>query len=163
MTSAIREIVVWGSPIEVGAQDRLRALRDRVLRSELLPAFEMSEAKLDRYVERIRADVPGCCSAIPRRSRSLRSTQRGRGMDLANLGIRVAFVTSERLYEDQRERIARAFGCRVANGYGGRDAGFIAHECPEGGMHITAEDIIVEIDSSERSRRCRRVKQARSW
>ena len=66
------------------------------------------------------------------------------GMDLANLGIRVAFVTSERLYEDQRERIARAFGCRVANGYGGRDAGFIAHECPEGGMHITAEDIIVE-------------------
>ena len=37
------------------------------------------------------------------------------------------------------------FGCRVANGYGGRDAGFIAHECPEGGMHITAEDIIIEM------------------
>ena len=37
------------------------------------------------------------------------------------------------------------FGCRVANGYGGRDAGFIAHECPAGGMHISAEDIIVEI------------------
>ncbi|MGH8684732.1 MAG: phenylacetate--CoA ligase family protein, partial [Nitrosospira sp.] len=37
------------------------------------------------------------------------------------------------------------FGCPVANGYGGRDAGFIAHECPQGGMHITAEDIIVEI------------------
>ena len=26
--------------------------------------------------------------------------------------------------------------CPVANGYGGRDAGFIAHECPSGGMHI---------------------------
>ena len=36
-------------------------------------------------------------------------------------------------------------GCRVANGYGGRDAGFIAHECPQGGMHLTAEDIVVEI------------------
>jgi len=33
----------------------------------------------------------------------------------------------------------------VANGYGGRDAGFIAHACPEGNMHITAEDILVEI------------------
>jgi phenylacetate-CoA ligase len=33
----------------------------------------------------------------------------------------------------------------VANGYGGRDAGFIAHACPSGSMHITAEDIIVEI------------------
>ena len=37
------------------------------------------------------------------------------------------------------------FGAPVANGYGGRDAGFIAHQCPEGNMHVSAEDIIVEI------------------
>ncbi len=37
----------------------------------------------------------------------------------------------------------------MANGYGGRDAGFIDHQCPQGGMHITAEDIIVEIVDSE--------------
>ena len=42
----------------------------------------------------------------------------------------------------------------MANGYGGRDAGFIAHECPQGGMHITAEDIIVEIDRRRRPARC---------
>ena len=66
-----------------------------------------------------------------------------------DVGIRVAFVTSERLYPEQREQIARTFGCRVANGYGGRDAGFIAHECPAGGMHVTAEDIIVEIVDGE--------------
>jgi phenylacetate-CoA ligase len=30
------EIVVWGSPIELGAQDRVRSLRDRVMRSRLL-------------------------------------------------------------------------------------------------------------------------------
>jgi phenylacetate-CoA ligase len=41
------------------------------------------------------------------------------------------------------------FGCPVANGYGGRDAGFIAHDCPAGGMHITAEDIIVELIDRE--------------
>ena len=62
-----------------------------------------------------------------------------------DLGIRVAFVTSERLYDDQREQISDVFNCPVANGYGGRDAGFIAHECPHGGMHITADDIIIEI------------------
>jgi phenylacetate-CoA ligase len=62
-----------------------------------------------------------------------------------DLGIRVAFVTSERLYDDQRNAIETVFGCRVANGYGARDAGFIAHECPAGGMHISAEDVIVEI------------------
>ena len=42
-------------------------------------------------------------------------------------------------------RSAKPSDARVANGYGGRDAGFIAHECPQGGMHITAEDIVVEI------------------
>jgi phenylacetate-CoA ligase len=45
--------------------------------------------------------------------------------------------------------IESVFGCRVANGYGGRDAGFIAHQCPAGGMHITAEDIIVETVSPQ--------------
>ena len=40
--------------------------------------------------------------------------------------------------------IAEVFGCPVANGYGARDAGFIAHECPSGSMHISAEDIVVE-------------------
>ena len=68
-----------------------------------------------------------------------------RGQSLDDIGVRVVFVTSERLYPEQRDLIARAFGCRVANGYGGRDAGFIAHECPAGSMHLTAEDIIVEI------------------
>jgi len=74
------------------------------------------------------------------------------GRFLEPLGIKVAFVTSERLYDEQRETIASVFGCRVANGYGGRDAGFIAHECPVGGMHISAEDIIVEtLDESGRA------------
>jgi phenylacetate-CoA ligase len=67
------------------------------------------------------------------------------GWHMDDLGIQVAFVTSERLYDEQRQQISNTFACPVANGYGGRDAGFIAHECPQGGMHITAEDIIVEI------------------
>jgi phenylacetate-CoA ligase len=43
------EIVVWGSPIELGAQDRMRAWRDRIMRTRLLPAFEMSAPKLDGH------------------------------------------------------------------------------------------------------------------
>jgi phenylacetate-CoA ligase len=72
-----------------------------------------------------------------------------RRVALDGLGIKVVFVTSERLYEHQRAAISEAFACPVANGYGSRDAGFIAHECPAGGMHITAEDIIVEIVDEE--------------
>jgi phenylacetate-CoA ligase len=139
------EVVVWGSPIELGAQDRLRALRDRLMRTELLPAFEMSEAKLDSFVARIRARRPRMMFGYPSSIALIARHARKRGVRMDDLGIVVAFVTAERLYQDQRQTIAETFACRVANGYGGRDAGFIAHECPEGGMHLTAEDVIVEI------------------
>ncbi len=143
------EIVVWGSPIELGSQDRIRALRDRLMRTQLLPAFEMSEAKLDGFVAAIRARRPkmlfGYPSALTHIARH--AEQRGQRMD--DLGIKVAFVTSERLYDEQRATISRIFGCPAANGYGGRDAGFIAHECPQGGMHLTTEDVIVEIVDRE--------------
>lgn len=139
------EIVVWGSPIELGTQDRVRRIRDSLLRTKLLPAFEMSEAKLDSFVAEIRAMRPKMLFGYPSALAHIAHHAETRGQRMDDLGIRVAFVTSEKLYDHQRERISRVFGCRVANGYGGRDAGFIAHECPSGGMHLTAEDIIVEI------------------
>jgi phenylacetate-CoA ligase len=144
-----RELVVWGSPVELKAQDRLRSLRDRLFRSELLPAFEMSASNLDRFVDRIRAVRPAMLFGYPSSLSLIAAHAEKGGVRLDDLGIRVAFVTSERLYDHQRATIERVFGCRVANGYGGRDAGFIAHECPAGGMHISAEDIIVEIVDRE--------------
>jgi len=143
------EIVVWGSPIEIGAQDRMRLLRDTLLRSRLVPAFEMSPAKLDGFIREIRAFRPRMIFGYPSALAHIARHAQASGQRLDDLGIRVAFVTSERLYDEQRAQISAGFGCAVANGYGGRDAGFIAHECPYGGMHISAEDIIVEIVDAE--------------
>lgn len=138
------ELVVWGSPIELGAQDRVRRLRDGLMRSRLLPAFEMSPDNLDRYVERIRQERPAMLFGYPSSLSLIAEHARRRGIAMDRLGIRVAFVTSEKLYDDQRRSIAEVFGCPVANGYGARDAGFIAHECPAGSLHLSAEDILVE-------------------
>lgn len=139
------EIVVWGSPIELSSQDRVRQMRDRLLRTRLLPAFEMNEANLDGFVDTIRATRPAMLFGYPSSLSLIARHAEKRGMTMNDLGIKVAFVTSERLYDHQRDDITRVFNCPVANGYGGRDAGFIAHQCPQGGMHLTAEDIIVEI------------------
>lgn len=144
-----REIVVWGSPIELGAQDNARAIRDKLFRTRLLPAFEMSEQKLDDFLGVIRQMRPRMLFGYPSALSHFALHAEKRGLRMNDLGIEVAFVTSERLYDEQRKQIASTFGCRVANGYGGRDAGFIAHQCPEGSMHITAEDIIVEIISPD--------------
>jgi len=139
------EIVIWGSPIELGAQDKIRLIRDKILRSHLIPAFAMSDQNLDGFIEQIQDIKPKMLFGYPSALFHIARHAENTGKKLDNLGIEVAFVTSERLYDHQREKIQAIFNCPVANGYGGRDAGFIAHQCPEGGMHVTAEDIIVEI------------------
>lgn len=139
------EIVVWGSPIELGKQDRIKHWRDKLLRTQLLPAFEMSEAKLDQFIATIRAVKPRMLFGYPSALTHIARHAQKRGVRMTDLGIKVAFVTSERLYDEQRSTISKVFACKVANGYGGRDSGFIAHECPAGGMHLTADDIVVEI------------------
>lgn len=139
------EIVVWGSPIELGKQDHVKMWRDHLMRTRLLPAFEMSEPKLDQFIATIRDVKPRMLFGYPSALTHIAQHARKRGIVMSDLGIKVAFVTSERLYDNQRETIGQVFGCKVANGYGGRDAGFIAHECPSGSMHLTADDIVVEI------------------
>ena len=45
----------------------------------------------------------------------------------------------------QLKTIEKVFDCPVINEYGARDAGIIAYQCPNGKMHISAENMIVEI------------------
>lgn len=139
------EIVAWGSPIELAAQDKVRLARDKLFRSELIPAFDMTEEKRLSFINQIKQSKPKMLFGYPSVFDLLANTAKSQGIKMDNLGIKVAFVTSERLYPYQRENIESVFGCPVANGYGGRDAGFIAHECPEGNMHLSFEDIVVEI------------------
>lgn len=139
------EIVLWGSPIELSSQDRMRHWRDALMRTQLLPAFEMSAEKVVGFIDVIRRTRPAMLFGYPSAFAHIARHAEAHGIRLDDLGIKVAFVTSERLYDHQRELIERLFNCPVANGYGGRDAGFIAHQCPSGGMHLTHEDVIVEI------------------
>jgi len=139
------EIVLWGSPVELGKQDRIKALRDRVFRSHLLPAFEMSDTQMDAYLETVGRLRPamlfGYASAL-----ALLATHAERsGRDMRQSGVKVAFTTGETLYPGQRAVIERVFAAPVANGYGSRDAGFIAHQCPGGSLHLSAEHMVVEL------------------
>jgi phenylacetate-CoA ligase len=139
------EFAVWGAPVELSKQDRLRDLRDRVLRTRLLSAFEMNAETMTRYLDEI--ERQGCRRVFgyPSSIALLCEHARGEKRDLRKLCVKAVFVTAEYLYEHWRSMIAEAFGCPVGNGYGGRDSGFVAHECPAGGMHITADRLIVEI------------------
>jgi phenylacetate-CoA ligase len=139
------EIVLWGSPVELGKQDRVKAIRDRLLRSHLLPAFQMSDGQMDMYLDTIERLRPRMLFGYASALALLAGHAERRGRDLTVCGAKVAFATGETLYPQQREIIERVFGAPVANGYGSRDAGFIAHQCPAGSLHLSAEHIVVEL------------------
>ncbi len=144
-----KEIVAWGSPVELTKQDKIKIFRDKLFRSTLIPAFDLTETKLLTFIKQIQDIKPTMLFGYPSVFHLIAQSAQKNQIDLTLLGIKVAFVTSERLYPYQRELIEKVFSAPVANGYGGRDAGFIAHQCPAGGLHISAEDIIVEIVDRE--------------
>jgi len=139
------EIVLWGSPIETGRQDLVRTVRDWLMNSHLLSAFDLSEPALARYADILARRRPsklfGYASALYLLARYLCAHDRAPGPD----SLRVAFTTAEPLYDFQRQAIRSAFGCPAAVEYGSRDAGLIANECPAGGLHMAAEGILAEI------------------
>lgn len=139
------EIVCWSSPVEIKAQDRVRDVRDALLRTKTLSTISLTVERMDEAIAQIRRTRPKMLFGYPSSLSLIAQRAIACGVDLTRQGIKVAFATAERLYPHERDWIERGFGCPVANGYGGRDSGFIAHQCPHGGLHITAEDIIVEI------------------
>ncbi len=148
-----KELALWGAPTEVAKQGWLRDLRDLLVNSRFLSAFNMNEKTMLEFARIAIKYRPRHIFGYPSSIYLFCLFLNKMGIDLRRAGIKVAFVTGELLYDYQRQLIESTLGCRVANGYGGRDCGFVAHECPEGGMHITAENVIVEVlQSSEEGR-----------
>jgi len=58
---------------------------------------------------------------------------------------RVIITTGECLNPSHRKGIEDFFGCRVVNEYGCSESGIIAFECPEGNMHVSDDNLYVEI------------------
>ena len=145
LTPGEREMILWGSPIELGRQSLWREARDRFLNSRLISAFDLSEAALARYAESIQRYRPrklyGYASALGYLAAYLNRT----GQRIGSGWPKAVFATAEPLLPFQREAIQDAFHCAAAVEYGARDAGLIAHECPAGRLHINAERMIVEI------------------
>ncbi len=140
-----KEAYIWGAPVELNKQDRLKQFRDWLTNELLLSAFDLSEQSVGWFVDRLRRFRPKCLFGYPSSISLMCQLANHAGLDLTDLPVEVVFSTAEVLYDHQKEIISKALGgVPVVNGYGSREGGFIAHECPEGRMHITSENVIVE-------------------
>ena len=140
-----REVYLWGAPVELAKTDRIKQFRDRLMNQLLLNAFEMSVENMQRYMQAIEKFQPTCiygyASSLTLFARHIET--QGKTLHLPHL--KVVCTTGEPLYPNQRTIIQRVFGVPAANEYGSRDAGFIAHESPQGQMLTSSETMILEI------------------
>lgn len=145
---------LWGSPIEVDARDRMRGAvkrsRDWMLNRRVVSAFDMTEETMAAYIGHLRQERPRYVYAYSSAAYFLAEYVLRSGTDLRSCRPNVIFTTSDALYPHMRETVQRAFHCPVSVEYGSREASFIAHECPEGGLHIHADRVYVEIVDGDR-------------
>jgi phenylacetate-CoA ligase len=140
-----REVYLWGSPIEMKRQDRLRAWRDRWTNHLLLNAFAMSGKDMDQYLEEIEKYQPTALYGYPSSIALLVRHAIAHGRRLQLKELKAVFSTGESLDPTHKKLIESYFEVPVANGYGSREGGFIGHECPAGRIHLTDENVICEI------------------
>lgn len=140
-----REVYLWGSPIELGRTDDIRHVRDALQNHLLLSAFDMSPQRMDDYLDTLERYQPVCMFGYPSSLALLAQHGCNRGRRIRLRRLRAVFVTGEVCYPYHRDTIQSYFGAAVADGYGSREGGFIAHACPEGNLHLTAENVFVEI------------------
>jgi phenylacetate-CoA ligase len=140
-----KEAVIWGSTIELSGQGVVKNIRDRLFRTKLFPAQQLDIKgiallfnNLQRYQPKMIYGYPSILTLVAEYAKTHQLTFKPGT-------LKVIFCTAEKLYDHQRSIIEEVFQAPVANGYGSRDAGFIAHECPYGNLHVSEEDIIVEV------------------
>ena len=93
--------------------------------------------EIDRFAPEY---ISGSASALTALAEGMEHT----GLRLQN-PLKVVTVTQGVSTAALRERLERVFGCPVAQNLGERTEGILAYMCPEGHLHVTAENCYVEI------------------
>jgi phenylacetate-CoA ligase len=144
-----RSLRLWGSPIDEKKAAQLRGkLHGWVTGERLLSSFDLSAARLDRYIEFMLAFKPVLLIGYPGPLEQLALHCREREARFPSLKAIVS--SAETLWPHQREIIEESFAVRVFNRYGSREVGHIAGECEtHEGLHVSVDRLLVEVVDDE--------------
>ncbi len=148
-----RHVIFWGSPGYVirNKKDIVKKLinttRDRLMNRMFISNYDLSEDNMYEYYESIKRYKPeyvrGMASSLYTFSKFMNSN----GLKFSD--IKVVHSACEQLFDWQKVEIEKAFGCHVANTYGLSEVCDIAYEAPCGSLHISDEDVLVELVGSK--------------
>jgi phenylacetate-CoA ligase len=134
----------WGNP--TSSRRKLRFIAaDLAMNRIRFSAFAFDDGDLERYWGRCLAFRPdyfyGYVSMLVGFAHFLDRT----GRDGSELGLKVVVTTSEVLSPEDEAVLRDTFGCPVQNEYGCGEVGPIAYACPEGPLHVMADNVLVEV------------------
>ncbi len=69
-------------------------------------------------------------------------------LNLGPLPLKMVKGTSEMILDAYHPESLKAFGKNISSEYGAAEAGLIAFECPDGGIHVNIENVILEHSDS---------------
>jgi phenylacetate-CoA ligase len=139
-----RQARFWGRPPRAGfKRERAKdALLNRLRMDSLALEPALSTGALRRVAAFAPAYVYGYASLLQLLADLVTSAG---GPARVGLRLKAAISTSETLPRHQQEAMAVALGAPVVIEYGCSETDIIAFQCPRGGQHIVAENIIVEV------------------
>lgn len=133
-------VLLWDKPREPFFLREEPYMKNRLS----LSVCAMTDRSIQPMLEEIDAFSPEYISGSANALAMLASGMERTGLQLVK-PLKVVTVTQGVADGVLREQIRRVFGCPVAQNLGVRTEGIVAYMCPEGHLHVTAENCYVEV------------------
>lgn len=136
----------YGIPLDFfgNLQERFK---DRVSLRRRFSIFDLSDQKMEAFLNRFKKSpfdyINGYTSAIVLFAKYLHK----KDLVLKDLcpSLKICIVTSEKLFQNDKELLENSFGVPVINEYGASEAGLIAFENRRGEWVVNSEGLFIEI------------------
>jgi len=140
-----RELDMFGHGRTLAWKDRLLDVRDSLLNVRVVSAYDLSERAMDATLDLLQQWRPHFLYVYPSAFYHFTLYLKDKNVDPHGFSPKIIFSSAETLYDTQRSLFQEYYGARIANEYGAHDGGLIAFECPAGRLHITQEQVYVEV------------------
>lgn len=133
----------WGFSFDNVAKVKTKILDFLMNRFRL---FSYKEEEMNKFLKKMSKAtyIEGYSSMIYEVAKSVNKSNQLKSYDL-----KMVKGTSEKVYDHYQDEVIKAFGKKMINEYGSAETGIIAYECPYGNMHISMENVIVEVIKGE--------------
>lgn len=139
-----KEARFYGIPMDPKAKFQER-VKDFLMNRKRLSVFNLSKPSLNSYYYRINRYKPAYIYGYTSAIFEFINFMKNHNLKFKGNFLKAVIVTSEVLVIEQRKLIENYLNVPVINEYGCSEVGIIAAECPYHGLHISSENIVLEI------------------